>query len=373
MVLGALVDAGVPVATLRSHLAKLGQSGYTLEAREVVQQGFRGTQAVVTVSEPQPARRLVDIIAIVEQSPLPPEVKALACRIFRRLGEAEARVHGRDAEHAHLHEVGAVDAIVDIVGAVLGLHLLGVESVFASPIATGSGLVQCAHGTVPVPAPATLALLEEVEAPILPGRIQCELATPTGAAILTTLATFSPPAVQVQRVGYGFGQKQLPWPNALRLILGTGLAQDLQADGVSIIEANVDDMTPELLGAAMEVLLDAGALDVYFSPIQMKKNRPAVKLSAIAPVELEGKLAELVLLHTTSLGVRIKSARRLKCARWQESVDTPWGPVRVKVRSFRGKKSAAPEYDDCLRVAREHGLPVLEVYTAVNTLARAQP
>ncbi len=377
MVLGAIVDAGIPVDLLASHLKALGVSGYSLEAESVIRKGFRGTQATVSVAKPQPARHLADILSLIEQSQFPKVVKDLSSRVFRRLGQAEAQVHGKSVEEIHFHEVGAVDAIVDVVGSVMGLHLLGVDlgagKVFASPIPTGFGLVDCAHGTVPVPAPATLALLEEARAPILPGKVQAELATPTGVAILTTLANFSTAAVEpieIGKVGYGFGQRELPWPNALRLLIGRGLVGDLQADDVGVIEANIDDMSPELLGAAMDVLLDAGALDVFFTPIQMKKNRPAVKLSVIAPVAQQAQLAELVLRHTTSLGVRIGRARRSKCARWEETIDTPWGPVRVKIKSLHDKRTAAPEYDDCLAVSKAHGIPLGEVYEVVNALAK---
>ncbi len=323
--------------------------------------------------EPQPHRHLSDVLAIIEGSTLDPDVKARASSVFRRLAQAEARVHGTTVEEVHFHEVGAVDAIVDVVGAVLGLKALGVERAYASSLPMGSGTIQTAHGLLPVPAPATLELLAEAKAPMRPSEAKTELVTPTGAALLAELAEFHQPSLRLRAVGHGFGRKQLPWANCLRLWLGdpleTGGTADAERDEICVIEANLDDTTPELLGAAMGRLFAAGALDVYFTPIQMKKNRPGVKLSVLGPPELEGELAATVLRETTTLGVRVTTARRLKGRRWQESVATPWGPVRVKVKEFAGQRTAAPEYDDCLRVADSSGAPVAEVYEAAKAAA----
>jgi len=371
MTLGALVDAGLSVDLLKAELAKLPVGGYTLAAERAKSKGLQGTLVRVDLdpSIPQPHRHLADVLGIIQGSALPDYVKTTSSAVFRKLAEAEARVHGVGVEEVHFHEVGAVDAIVDVVGAVVGLAALGVEKVYASPLPTGSGTVQTAHGLLPVPAPATLELLRGAGAPLRPSPAQTELVTPTGAAILATLAEFRQPALRLRAVGHGFGRKDLPWANCLRLWLGEPLAAGVDRDEISVLEANLDDTTPELLGAAMGRLFEAGALDVYFTPIQMKKNRPGVKLSVLGPPELEDALAATMLRETTTLGVRIARARRLKARRWQQEVATPWGPVRVKVKAFEGQVTAAPEYDDCLRLASSAGVPVAEVYAVARAVA----
>ena len=376
MTLGALVDAGLSVDYLKAELAKLPVGGYTLTAERVNRRGLQGTQVRVDLdpATEQPHRHLSDVLDIVQRGGLTERAKAQASAIFRKLGEAEARVHGVGVEQVHFHEVGAVDAIVDVVGTVVGLAKLGVEKVFASAVPTGSGTVETAHGLLPVPAPATLEVLKAVRAPLRASPAQVELVTPTGAAILATLAEFRQPTLRLAAVGHGFGRKELPWANCLRLWLGEAEPADEDEsvrDEISVLEANLDDTTPELLGAAMGRLFEAGALDVYFTPIQMKKNRPGVKLSVLGSLDLESALAATVLRETTTLGVRITRARRLKARRWQQEVSTPWGPIRVKVKAFEGSRAAAPEYDDCLRVAAEAGVPVAEVYAVARSAAQA--
>ncbi len=362
MTLGALVDAGVDPEALRAEVAKLGLAGYELRFDRVERQGISGTHAVVALdsSIPQPHRHLSDLVAILDRSSLSPSVRDRAKAIFSTLAEAEAKVHGVPMDHVHFHEVGAVDALVDVVGAVAGLELLGVQEVFASPLPTGKGTVKTAHGLLPVPAPATMEILAGVGAPLRPLDVEAELVTPTGAAILATLATFRQPDMRLRAVGYGFGTKQLPWANALRLWVGEP-AESREPGETSLIEANLDDMTAEALGFAMERLFAAGALDVFFTPIQMKKNRPAVMLSVISPLDREREMASMVLRETTTLGVRISRTGRVTAERRVETVDTPLGPIRVKVKSFEGKVSCSPEYEDCARIARERGLSFLEV------------
>ena len=370
MALGALVDAGLDLDELRGALARLPVEGYRLEAVQLVSHGIAGTRLSVVLEETtQTHRHLAEIEALIGRAGLAEEVKARAVAVFRRLAEAEARVHGEPVERVHFHEVGAIDAIVDVVGTVWGLARLGVETVYVSPLPTGSGKVRSAHGLIPVPAPATLELARRAGAPLVPSTAEAELTTPTGAALATTLGTFRQPAMSVERIGYGFGRKELPWANALRLWVGKSVGSSAGQDEVSVLEANLDDSTPELLGAAMERLFAAGALDVYFTPIQMKKNRPATTLAAICPVELEPALAAAILAETSSLGVRVQRMRRYKAERWSSAVETPWGAIRVKVKSLDGRLSAAPEYDDCVRVAREQGVALPEVYAAVRAAA----
>jgi pyridinium-3,5-bisthiocarboxylic acid mononucleotide nickel chelatase len=363
MALGALVDAGVDQEALRAELAKLGLSGYVLRFDGVERQGITGTHAIVALEEglEQPHRHLSSILGILDASSLDASVKQRAGDVFRTLAEAEAAVHGVEVESVHFHEVGAIDAIIDVVGTIVGLQMLGVREVYASPLPTGSGMVPSSHGPLPVPAPATLEILSRVGAPLKPVEVEAELVTPTGAAIVATLATFHQPSMAIKAVGYGFGTKLMPWANALRLWVGEAVESRPTVEETSLIEANLDDMTPEALGFAMERLFAAGALDVYFTPIQMKKNRPATMLSVIAPVAMERDLAAVVLRETTTLGVRISRTSRLTADRRVDAVETPLGSVRVKVKSVGGEESCSPEYEDCARIARERGLTLAEV------------
>ena len=369
MTLGALVDAGLPSDTLRSELGKLSLSGYSLSAEKAVHRGIAGTRVLVQTEEhghhghsEHHGRHLGDILKLIAESTLSDWVKRTASDIFRHLAWAEASVHGSPVTEVHFHEVGAVDAIVDVVGACIGMEALGVRRVFSSALPTGSGTVKCAHGLLPVPAPATLKLLEEAHAPTWPGPGPGELVTPTGAAIVCTLATFTQPRLRVEKVGYGLGRRDTPWANTLRLWLGTSLEESLEEDTVAVLETNVDDATGEILGAAMGKLLAAGALDVYFTPIQMKKNRPAVQLSVIAPREKAAELAQMVLAETTSLGLRASEVRRYKARRQEERVQTPWGEVAVKVKYLGKVAQVYPEYEDCLRLSREAGVSLIEIY-----------
>lgn len=372
MLLAGLLDAGLDPDRLRQELRRVPLGGYTLEVQRVSQHGLTGTSVRVVVAEPaSPERHLADILALVEQSALAEPVKEKVQRVFRLLAEAEATVHGTTPERVHFHEVGAVDSLVDIIGVCLGLDLLGVRAVYASPLPAGGGQVQTAHGLLPVPAPAVLEICRRVGAPLLPSAARTELVTPTGAALLGALATFAQPALRLRAVGYGFGQKTLPWPNCLRLWLGEPLDPGLACERLAVLETNIDDATPEMLGAAMERLLAEGALDVFFTPIQMKKNRPATKVSVIAPPPLAAHLASVLIAQTTTLGVRVFTAERYRAQRWTATVETPWGPVRVKVRDLFGQRQASPEYEDCLRLARAHDRPLAEVYAAVVAAARA--
>ncbi len=370
MLLGALIDAGVPPETLRSELERLPLGGYRLDARAHSSHDISGTRVAVVVEDaaPRPARRLADILALLDASTLDDAVRALAAAVFRRLANVEARIHGSAVEEVHFHEVGAVDSIVDVVGTLVGLRVLGVARVYASSLPLSGGTIRAGHGLLPAPAPATLALLAEVGAPTRPAPrdLAGELVTPTGAALLAELATWEQPPLRVRRVGYGFGTRELPWPNAVRIWLGAPIG-DLLRDEVVLIETNLDDMSPELLGYAMERLLEAGALDVYFSPIQMKKNRPGTLLGVLAPPEQVGALAELILAETTSLGVRLRPMARLIAERRAVSVETALGPIRVKLKQLGDRTVAAPEYEDCSRLARAHGIPLAEVYRMATT------
>ncbi|MCA1644086.1 MAG: nickel pincer cofactor biosynthesis protein LarC [Chloroflexi bacterium] len=377
MLLGALLDAGVNLDDLRTGLRSLPVSGWSLDAEAVQSHGLRGTRARVRLTSPdRPHRGLSEVLRIVRLGTLPAEVIDRVCAVFGRLAEVEAHVHGTSVDQVEFHEVGAIDAIVDIVGVVLGLSLLGVDwiQLHSSGLPVGAGWVKSAHGRLPLPAPATLELLRRAEAPLrsspAPGETG-ELTTPTGAALLTVLAKFAsvPLLDRLTTVGYGFGTREMAWPNALRLLVGRQVEtaqKQLQRDLVVEIQTNLDDATPEELGFAMERLLDAGALDVAFSPLQMKKNRPGILVRVLARPEDGQRLAELVLEHTSALGVRVQTIERLIAQRSESTVATPWGDVRVKVKHLGERELVAPEYEDCARVARAAHVPLGLVYAAAR-------
>lgn len=369
MILGALVDGGVALSELRQHLAALQlDHEFEIQAHPVIKNGFRATKVDVILRTPSdqghhPQKRaLADIQAVLAHSALPPTIREQADHMFRRLAEVEAAIHATSPQKVHFHEVGGVDAIVDIVGTLIGLDLLGVQQVLASPLPMGRGFVQGAHGTIPLPAPATLALLEGV--PIYGLDLEAELVTPTGALILTTLCrSFGPiPPMKLQTIGYGAGGRDLPIPNLLRLLVGE------QGEGLEhllLLETNLDDSSPELLGYVLEKLLQAGALDVFFTPIQMKKNRPAVMLSVLCHLQDVSVLESILFRETSTLGIRRQPVERHALERFSQTVETAYGTVRVKVaRLPDGSLKFAPEYEDCKRAAEAHEVPLRTVYEA---------
>lgn len=374
MTLGALVDAGVSIRALRAELRKLGLGGYTLSAKRIERSGIGATKIAVKVRKPRhghrhPHRHLADILGIIDAADLPETDRERAGAVFRRLAEAEAHVHCCGVDEIHFHEVGAVDAIVDIVGAVVGLRLLGVERVVCGPIRTGTGFVDCAHGRLPLPAPATAQLLRDV--PSIGTDVEGELTTPTGAALLTTLAdAFGPrPPMAVRAVGYGAGDAERDGPpNLLRLFVGDAVtpAEGLEeADQVVILEANLDDLSAEIAGHVMERILDAGALDCFFTPIQMKKNRPGVLLTALVEPARSAAIEELLLTETSTFGLRRTLASRRKLRREWVEVKLKGGTVRIKLGHLGDRLvHAAPEYEDCRALAARRRLPLKAVYEA---------
>jgi hypothetical protein len=376
MLLGALLDAGLALDALRQGLATLPLSGWQLQAEPIQLHGLHGTRATVLLdAADQPHRHLREVLDIIDAANLPASVGERAIKVFQRLAEVEAFIHGTSVDTVEFHEVGALDAIVDIVGVILGLHLLEVDwsAICASGLPLGSGWVRSQHGRLPVPAPATLELLRRADFQTRPAPSEGEtgeLTTPTGAALLTVLARPGPPsAAAIERIGYGFGTREPAWPNAIRVWLGG--TTSLEHDQVVQIETNLDDATPEELGFAMERLLEAGALDVAFSALQMKKNRPGVLLRVLARPGDGERLAELVLEHTSALGVRLEHISRLIAKRSARLVATPWGDVRVKIKHLPQRDVAAPEYEDCAAIARRVGVPLREVYEAARAAARS--
>jgi uncharacterized protein (TIGR00299 family) protein len=371
MFLGALVDAGVDPGALQEELAKVPIDGYRLSFSPVRRRGLAGTKCSVEILKDQPERNYQDIVDIIENSTLPGEDKAKIKAIFKNLGEAEAKAHGRGLDHIHFHEVGAVDSIVDVAGTVAGLRLLGAKTLEASPLHVGSGFVVCQHGTIPVPAPAAMELLKGL--PIYSRGVEGELITPTGAAILSTLSSrFGPyPEMKVDKVGYGAGTKDLEIPNLLRLVVGSRVQGE--GDWVRIIEANIDDMNPELYEHVMDELFAQGALDVYLAPVIMKKSRPGVVLTVISPLHLEETLRDCIFAQTTTIGLRVGEVQRHKLVRELMEVETPYGPVLLKAARGFGQANWAPEYASCRELAAKTGLPLKEIYRAALAHCRQAP
>jgi uncharacterized protein (TIGR00299 family) protein len=318
-------------------------------------------------------RSLEDILKLIKASKLPKKVKNTASAIFQRLGEAESRIHGVPLEKVHFHEIGAVDSIVDIVGVAFGLDALKIERFYSSPLTLGSGTISTAHGILPVPAPATLRLIAMANAPIVdsPKQPQAELATPTGAAIVTTLASFGRPGMTIEKVGYGAGTRDFEaWPNVMRIWIGEGI-EPVGSEALILLETNIDDMSPEIYGYLMEKLFAMQALDVWFTPIQMKKNRPAVMLSVLAHGHAESDLTQTIMRETSTLGIRVSPAFRHIAEREVIEFDSTVGRTKAKVKRFMGDiLSIHPEYEECRRIALERNIPLQEVYRIIETEAR---
>jgi uncharacterized protein (TIGR00299 family) protein len=367
MTLGALVDAGVDLHRINAAIESLGLPGCRLVAEEVKKKGFRATQVIVQHEHEHAHRHLHHILAMIDGGQLTEPQKDVARRIFTRLAEAEAKVHGTTIEKVHFHEVGAADSIADIVGAAVGWDLLGVDRIVASPVPTGTGRVKIAHGECSIPAPATAELLRGI--PLAESAVPCELTTPTGAAILATLASgFGPlPAMTIERIGCGAGQRDLDQqPNLLRLIVGQA-AETQQPGQVWVLETNLDDISGELIGYCTTRLLEAGALDVYTAAIQMKKNRPGVKLTVLCRSGDVEPLEAVLFRETTTLGIRRWPVSRHELSRQPHTVQTEWGPIEGKVGWLAdGPPRFAPEFDSCQRVAAERGAPLRAVYESAQ-------
>jgi hypothetical protein len=402
MLLASLLDAGLELAALEQALAALPLTGYTLEHERTISHHVSGSRLHVRVHEQQPARTWANIRTLLAASGLSEPTRARAHAVFERLARAEAAVHGVPLDEVHFHEVGAVDSIIDTVGVCVALDLLGVEQVYASALPTGRGWVATQHGELPVPAPATLEILAAVGAPLLPMPGLGELLTPTAAALLCQLAQFQQPAMRVQRVGYGFGNRTFARLNGLRVWLGEADDTAAPASGqhyhdqhgydrhepphhhppapsatpthapdlplqepVVELRCNLDDATGELVAYTIERLFAVGALDVWATPLVMKKGRPATQLSCLARPADGATLAALLLRETPTLGVRWEQMERVTAGRGTVSVATPWGPVRLKQKVLAGAVAAhAPEYEDCAALARAHDIPLAQVYAA---------
>jgi len=369
MVLGALVDAGCSLEALETALGRLGVEGWRLEARLVERGGLRGTHLVVRTDPARRFHNLGDMLGPIERSTLSGPVKARSSAVLRRLAEAEARVHRVPVEAVHFHEVGDLDTLVDVVGSVAGLDALGVEQVRISPLPIGGGTVETAHGRLPVPAPATVELLRGFQ--VYDNGVASELVTPTGAAILTTLGIPGRlPAMTLERIGSGAGTRELAIPNLLRVLVGEASAAETEPGEVETlvsVETTIDDMSPQLYEPLMERLLREGALDVYFTPVVMKRSRPGVVVTILALPALADRLVDILFRETTTIGVRWSEVRRRRLPREMLRIATTFGPVTFKVSSLEGRAvTVTPEFEEVRRIADREGRPVREVLETVR-------
>jgi hypothetical protein len=374
MILGALVDLGLDIGDLLSTLSSLDLEEFRLETREVSSYGLRATKVDVIVPESVLVRTFNNIRDLIENSALPQSVKGTSLEIFMRLASAESVVHGKPIDQVHFHEVGAVDSIVDIVGIAYGVYALGISEVFSSPLPLGHGMIKTAHGAIPVPAPAVLEILQDT--PTYGRGIPTEIVTPTGAAVIKTLATsfgVAPP-MRIDKVGCGAGTKDIGIPNLLRVVTGVPLEYPAEGEELAyLVSTNIDDMNPEFYDYVIERLLDAGAHDVWLTPIQMKKTRPGTIITVLCSPAEASALKRILLEETSTFGLRTSTVMKKAVEREVIEVETPWGKVAVKVgREGSRITNISPEFADCARIAGEHGVPIKEVFRRAQSLAQEQ-
>lgn len=370
MFVGALIDLGLSFEELEQNLQSLPVDGYRLETKKEARNQILGTRfLVISEKKDQPHRNLQSVREIIAQGKFDKSVKKKSIEIFENIASVEGAVHGLPPEEVHFHEIGAVDSIIDIVGTVLGIRILGIQRLYASPFPLGSGFVKTAHGRIPVPAPATVALLKGV--PVFDSGLQHEIVTPTGAALAKGLASSFGhlPSMMIENVGYGAGTHNLPdRPNLLRILVGHQQAEG-QTDTVVILETNIDDTNPEWLGYLMERLFAAGALDVVFLPVQMKKNRPGIQVQVMGRPEQKDTLMEIMFAESSTLGIRFRYGQRRVLESCVTETDSPWGKISVKkIIKTDGKPFFLPEYEACRKVARENNLPLKDVFYWVVAL-----
>ena len=376
MLVGALLDAGLKIEILEKELNKLNLSGYQLEVNRVLKKGISASQFKVKIQEKGVERRFKDILNILEESKLDEEIKNEVKKIFFKIAEAESKIHQKNIEKIHFHEIGGLDSIIDISSAVIGIKALEIKEIYSSPLPLGKGFVKCAHGIFPLPAPATLELLKNI--PTYSGGMEGEMVTPTGAAIISTLTKDfgERPLMKIEKIGYGAGEREFSIPNLLRVSIGEKILRDSDLidgyvhDEALLIETNIDDMNPEFYNYIMDKLFSQGALDVFLTPIQMKKNRPAQMFSIIVYEQNLKEILKVLFSESTTLGVRIKEVKRLKLTQQNFIAETKYGKIKVKVGVFKEDiKTIAPEYQDCQKIAQQHQVPLKEVYEEAKKIA----
>ena len=369
MALGALLDLGIDVETWKKELDKLSLDKFEVRTTKRRKGILEGTDVEVISHDSTTHRNLSRILEILERSSLPPSVKQLSQKMFLKLGEAESRVHGIPLSEVHFHEIGAIDTIIDIVGTAIALELLKIDLVYSSPLPLGEGFIEFSHGTIPVPAPATLELLKGI--PIYSQGVKGELVTPTGAVIVSTLAKdFGPlPLLKIEKVGYGIGKHDYGPLNWLRVFLGE-TCFEFEEDKNVVVEANIDDMNPQVYEYLQEKLFQKGALDVTMTPIIMKKSRPGILLSVLARPEREREIIDVIFRESTSIGVRTYQVEKRMAKREIQEIESPWGKVRVKVSRYQEMVQITPEYEDCKRIAQREGIPLKAVIREIERLSQ---
>jgi len=369
MIIGALLDLGLDINFLDKELKKLNLKNYEIQSKKIVKNGIAATKFDVSIKHEHnhEERNLKEINEIIKKSKLDNEIKNTIKKIFLKIAIAEAKVHNKPVDKIHFHEIGAIDTIIDIAGAVIGFKKLGIDRIYCSKLNVGTGFVEFSHGKWPVPAPATAEILRNV--PIYNNNIEAELVTPTGAAIITALASGfgEMPAMKVEKIGYGAGTKELEQPNVLRVFLGE--LDNMKNDTINIIETNIDNMNPEIYPYVIERLMENGALDAYLTNIIMKKGRPAIKLTVLSEMKDTDKLCNVIFDETTTLGVRILIAAKKKLDREIKTIKTKYGNVGVKISKLKNEvKNIMPEYEDCVKIAKNRKIPLKEVYEEVKKL-----
>ena len=362
MILGSLIDLGLDIEYLKNEFKKINISGYEINAEKIKKRDISCIKVNITVKDKQKHRSLKEINALIDKSELNPEVKKKSKDIFLKLAKAESKVHNIDIDKIHFHEIGAIDSILDIIGAVIGLDKLNLKKIYCSTIPVGRGFVKSAHGKLPIPAPATSELLKGI--PTYSTKVEGELVTPTGAAIISSLTeNFGEmPLMKIEKIGYGAGKSDFDHPNLLRIFVGESL-EKYDTDTVNVIELNIDDMNPEHYEVVFEKLLKNGALDVYLTNIQMKKNRPGIKLSIISPLEITNELTDIIFNETTTFGLRIYKTNRKKLFVEKVKVETKYGEITIKIGKTKDEiKLISPEYEDCKKLAQENNVSLKEIY-----------
>ena len=366
MIIGAFIDLGLDVNFLKKELEKLNLRNYKITAKKIVKNGISATKFDVIVDKhSHEERNLKEINEIIDKSELGNETKNTIKKIFHKIASAESKIHNKPIDKIHFHEIGAIDTIIDVAGAVIGLKKLGIKKIYCSKLNVGTGFVDFSHGRFPVPAPATAEILKDV--PVYNNDIEAELVTPTGAAIITSLAEKfgQMPAIKVEKIGYGAGSKDLEQPNVLRVFLGE--ADEMQNEIINVIETNIDNMNPEIYPYVIEKLIENGALDAYLTNIIMKKGRPAIKLTVLAELKDTDKLCNIIFDEATTLGVRIYPAAKKKLDREIKKVKTKYGNVKLKVSKLNNEiKNITPEYEDCVKIAKKYKIPLKKVYEEVK-------
>ncbi|MDQ2087554.1 nickel pincer cofactor biosynthesis protein LarC [Herbivorax sp. ANBcel31] len=382
MMLGALLDLGIDQKKFKKELGKLNLSGYDIVIEKKVKNAITVTDVDVIVEgtgdenhkdhhhHHHPSRNLNDIEKIIDESDLKISVKEFGKKVFREIAKAEAKVHNKGINEIHFHEVGAVDSIVDIMGVSICIDFLEVDNICSSALHDGNGFINCQHGMLPVPVPAVMEMLKESKIPYITEDVNTELVTPTGIALIKCLCSQFGimPSIEVNKVGYGSGKREIGRFNGLRCILGKLIDESEKDDEISVLETNIDDMNPEILGYVMEKLFQKGALDVYYTPVYMKKNRPGVVLTVLTNKEKEDELSQIILSETSTLGIRKSVCKRQVLNREEKSVNTKYGKIKIKLSLVDNLEKITPEYEDCKRVAKEREVPLWKVYDEVKNV-----